>query len=443
MRQNQPRLPTLPEKVLLVNPPVYDTRFPWKQWQQPTRLLRMASYFKQHNVDVKLIDLLSAQVGKQITRKRLDMLNLDGLETSKWRYGMPATEFAAELGRLVTAGWRPDDVYVDCFTTFWWEGAAEVIERLHRTFESSHIFLTGTYPEYCLGHIARNIKHAEPVPEPFDGVDRYACDLSLYAERPAFAYLSFANGTVSADDIVEQITAYTEQGVRQFVFEEHGLVRNHACLYFTTLDRIAASGLKVKLFALGNIAPSDFRAYPELAVLLKNARYEQIWLADDRQSPVSPRLNEQLVDDYRVAADLCHKAGFAARTGAVVASICIGREGEDLAERAQLATLAAHHIGSIIYWAYQPDIEECPGVAPEMQNGKIFPLRSRNNKTYKDYMEVLGLASVLNSKYRGKTFDFMSENLISRLFRESMERRAWEPDEAVKGGIQLPLRVSR
>ena len=51
----------------------------------------------------------------------------------------------------------------------------------------------------------------------------------------------------------------------------------------------------------------------------------------------------------------------------------------------------------------------------------------------------MGLAVVLNAKHRSRTFDFSADGLIPRLLRESVERRGWDPDPSVKGGLKLPL----
>jgi hypothetical protein len=134
-------------------------------------------------------------------------------------------------------------------------------------------------------------------------------------------------------------------------------------------------------------------------------------------------------------------AGFRKRTEALNAGICIGRLGEDLAERALLITLVAHHMGSVILWPYQPAPAECPGVPLERQNGKLFPLREQNRLTYRDYLNLIGLSAVLNAKYRDCTFDFLSDGLVPRLFRASLERQGWDPPPEVKGSLQLPVLV--
>lgn len=42
-----------PERVLLVHSPVYDTRLNWGEWQQPTTLLRLATYWQAKGVQVQ------------------------------------------------------------------------------------------------------------------------------------------------------------------------------------------------------------------------------------------------------------------------------------------------------------------------------------------------------------------------------------------------------
>jgi hypothetical protein len=114
-----------------------------------------------------------------------------------------------------------------------------------------------------------------------------------------------------------------------------------------------------------------------------------------------------------------------------------------LDERARFLTLTSHALGSVIVWPYQPSLAECPGIDLEDINGKLFPLRQRNGATYRDYLNVLGLATVLNAKYREYTFDFLGGSLMERLFRDSLVREAWSPEENVKGSLRLPAPLPR
>lgn len=46
------------KKALLINPPIYDTRF-WDRWSQPYGLLRPARLLKNRGYRTELIDCLS------------------------------------------------------------------------------------------------------------------------------------------------------------------------------------------------------------------------------------------------------------------------------------------------------------------------------------------------------------------------------------------------
>ena len=429
------------ERVLLINPPVYDTRLHWAQWQQPTRLLRLGSFLRRSGAEVRLIDSLYNPSQQLLKRKRVALLDIEGLLIPKWRFGRPTSVIASDLTALKKAEWRPDKVYVECFTTFWWEGAAEVIQAVKRAFPNTRVVLLGAYPEYCPEHATKHTAADEIRTAPWPEISREPADLSLYSTPPSFAYLTLGHGTRSVDEILEEVTAAVAEDIGQFAFADEAIAARHGDLYCTVLEELAARSLNVKLFALGNIGASDLAREPALARLMKAAGYAQIWLSDDRATPIRATVDDQLVDDYEQAAERCHRAGYTQRTGVVVASVCLGRRGEDLEERARLATLAAHHIGSVIMWAYQPAPEECPEVSLEEQNGKLFPLREASGYSYRDYLDVLGLAVVLNAKHRDKTFDFLGEGLIPCLFRESIGRRAWDPDPDVKGPILLPVRM--
>ena len=210
--------------------------------------------------------------------------------------------------------------------------------------------------------------------------------------------------------------------------------------YSKVLDLLASRSLKVSLYALGNVSPSDLVAHPDLAKLMRRAGYKQIVFADDRENPLSEAADEDLVEAYRQVASLLHQAGFPQRTDVLVGSICIGRQGEDLESRAALATRVAHHIGSIIPWAYQPALNECPEIPLEGQNGKLYPLREQNGLEYRDYLDLLGLAAILNAKYREHTFDFLGDQLIPTLLRQSIANRGWDPSPEVKGTLALPAK---
>ena len=89
---------------------------------------------------------------------------------------------------------------------------------------------------------------------------------------------------------------------------------------------------------------------------------------------------------------------------------------------------------------YQPTPAECSPTLPlEMQNGKLFPFAEENQLSFRGYQDILGLAAVLNAKYRSQTFDFLGDGLISRLVRESLVTGSWNPTEII--GHDRPVTV--
>lgn len=376
-------------------------------------------------------------------REKVGELRLDGLTVNKWRFGTGKNAIRRDLNVLAKANWSPDKVYVECFSTFWWEGAQEFISVVRQVFPQCHVVLIGTYASLAPRHARSNTLADEVVTEPLDNSGCLPADFSLYPVPPAFSYLTLNGGSRSGEEVVEEIRAAKDLGIKRFVFAEDSIASHHLDLYMSVLERIVAANLKVKFYALGNIAPSDLVVQRDLALLMKRAGYAQIWLSDDRHSPVTSLPDEQLIENYRAVAELCRDAGFKRRANEVIAAVCIGRQGESLSERVRMAAYAAHHIGSVIFWAYQPRQDECDDMPLEAQNGKLYPLRHKNGHAYRDYLNVMGLAAVLNAKHRTNTFDFMGEGLISNLFRNSLERHAWEAADEIKGSIQLPMRVDK
>jgi hypothetical protein len=443
MPDDRARLPdSSAERVLLLNPPVYDTRIHWPKWHQPTTLLRLASHFLRAGADVRIVDAMHRGRTERLRRERVASLDLDGIVVHKWRFGVSNHGLARQLRELARSPWAPDQIYVECLTTFWWQGAAEVAELARRQFPQSHITIVGSYARLAADHARRYTVADEIRCEPWPGLSDLPAALSVYANPPAFSYVSVGDGQRSAEEVVDEIrVAATKHRVGHFAFLDHAVASRHPALYRSILEKLIDERIEVSFYAPGNIAASDLVAQPSLAGLMKRAGCVQIFFSDDRDAPPDPRVEGKIVDDYRKAAALCHEAGFRARTDALVGSVCIGRGGENIEQRARLATVVAHHIGSVILWPYQPPPDLQSAQALENQNGKLFPLRQENGLTYRDYAGLLGLAVVLNAKYRTRTFDFLGDGLVPRLFRNSLERRAWEPDPEVKGSLHLPVRM--
>ena len=52
-------LPRNASRVLLIHPPIYDIRIPWVRYVQPIRLLRLSTFFRNADADVRFIDAVA------------------------------------------------------------------------------------------------------------------------------------------------------------------------------------------------------------------------------------------------------------------------------------------------------------------------------------------------------------------------------------------------
>lgn len=421
--------------VLFVQPPVYDTRFPWGKWQQPISLLRYATKLKAAGGTVACVDALAGGKGSRLRKEKWGTLDLDGQRVDRWRYGRSRNELLKEMRKIAAGGTHPDRIVVECATTFWWRGVREVVELAAEVFPGVSVEVTGVYAAQAPEH-ARSVVGATPV-APAPETWATSPDWSLTGGKVPIGYLHTAGGTRTANDLLEDILAGSRLGLTLFAFAEHGLAGDHPDLLASVLrEVIARKPRRVAFVATGTIAPGELVAHPHLPKLMRQAGFRQIFFADDRALPAAAAA--EFVDLCHRAAALCHEAGFRARSDELAAGISLGRASEDLDERARLLTEVSHALGSVVVWPYQPDPGECPAMDLEDVNGKLFPLRHRNGATYRDYLNVLGLATVLNAKYREHTFDFLGDSLMARLFRDSLAREAWNPEETVKGSLQLP-----
>src|SRR5258706_15298255 len=106
-------LDSSPRRVLVFNPPVYDTRFPWSNWQQPISLLQLGTLLRRYGCDVRLIDTLYTKSDESLTRRRIRTLTREEISINYWRFGKLPSEILAQLEAFHREGWQPDEVCIE------------------------------------------------------------------------------------------------------------------------------------------------------------------------------------------------------------------------------------------------------------------------------------------------------------------------------------------
>lgn len=439
-------------RVLLVNPAVFDTKFLWARWQEPTLLAKISTHFKAIGADVRVVDATTDRKGPgRLRRERGRRFDMDGLPVFQWRYGESKPSLRRQLRGLSQERWLPDLVVIECFATIWWRGAREAAALARHAFPSARIIVVGCDSDLLetrdgVSPGKYESIRAEVISDLPLEIHKAAPDWMLGGRPPLLGYLSQASGLRSADAMVEDIETGLRAGVNTFAFCDPALVRHHSHVFERILEAVIAKKLRVRFVAPGTVAVHDFVDRLELLALMRRAGFRQIVFSDDRHAPVagpaSWEAERVMLESFAHVLPACVKAGFAQRTDAISATLSLGRPNENLMQRSAFLTAAAHVVGSVVLWPYQPTTAECLAAGlsrdRDLQNGKLFPLRHTSAASYRDYLNVLGLAVVLNSKHREHTFDFMGAGLIAGMFRKSLARRAWEPDASIKGGLRLP-----
>jgi hypothetical protein len=424
---------TYPRRVLLCNPPIYDTRFPWARFQQPVTLLQLSTLLKRLGCDMRILDALHTEPNTTLRRRRMRVFKRDDIPLNWWRFGQLPSELAAQLIAFKREKWEPDEVYIEGFTTFWWEGVAETVALVRKQFPHARVILFGSYPTLAPDQATQQSGADVLIVGQIEGLAGLPLDLSLYTSLPAFTYLSIGTELRCAQELVEEFfirvtPSRKSERVWQMAFADHDVVRRFPAQFRVVLEACIDHSCKVSFYALGNLHPHDLIEDPELASLLLRAGFKQLVFADDRNLPLSEEAREALLDDYRCAIERCIAAGYPQRTDALVASACLGRLGEDPAEVVAFMTKLAHIAGSLMVIPYQPAPAKCAPTLPlELQNGKLFPFAENNYLSFRGYQDILGLAAMLNAKYRSHTFDFLGDDLISRLARQSLVTESWNP----------------
>lgn len=448
-------------KVLLMNPPVCDYRLEWAKWHQPIGLLQIGAMLRSKGIDVKLLDCLHTS-SKQITRKKLGTEVISGFKFHKWRFGIPENDVRRKL-KEIKSNWLPDMVFITSLNSVWWEGVRDTVKVVQEIFPETPVYCGGVYPSAFPEHANQHI----PIPpnnffrDEVKLVQSFQPDLSLYDKPPKNAGLLFYDYSSSAtspsprpaNEIVDEITDKARLGVTNFAFFDEEIDPQHHDEFCTLLDSLSEIKLKNRRITLiGNISPKIVTQ--EIAQRLRRGYVKEVFFRCnlDFTNPTKIQYADT-IEDYEKATRLLEQNDFSSRTGDVTAMLVAGLPYENLAELTERTIKLAHSVGSVIIVPYQyhPLQDNHPLIqralsqnghfTPERWNSKLFPLAQLSGNKLDDYIELLRLTRLLNSKYRSVTFDFLGDSFTAELFRQSIYSEGYNPLEGSEEITKIDLRV--
>jgi hypothetical protein len=421
-------------KVLLVNPPVIDSRYPWVRWNQPLDLLKLGTVLSQErNCQVKLFDFM-LPTPKGIVPRRQSKIDddLPPGEPIRWHFGQPWEGFDTYLDKLVNRNWIPDSVWVTTLTSFWWQAVPLVADRVKNKLRRPAVVLYGNYPVLETIHAAQFCPNIDVVIKEYADLTPWSADFSLYGDqKPGFSALDLRSPCT-----VDEICHKYESGISHFVFFNDNLFESFDSRLRPILEDVVNQKWDLRFHGICGVQTRDFPL--DHAQLLADAHFTELHF----EQAFSPdgALDESL---YRAVMQACEHAGFVSRRGAgwesrsryLSAFLWIGRPEDDLDRLVWNALKLLQLVGMVIPKPYSPTpgtddyarvIAQVDWIEPEDVSPHRLPFAGLNGINRADYEDFYRMTAFLNNKVRGHTFDFLGDTYLAKVIRDSLTGRRWD-----------------
>lgn len=426
-------------RVLLINPPVVDSRYAWIRWNQPLDLLKLGTVLKQtHDCQVKLFDfMLPTPAGVVPRRQSRIEVDLPTNEPIRWHFGQSWETFDRYLEMLVSHNWIPDSVWITTLTSFWWQTIPLVADRVKNKLKRPPVVLCGNYPTLLTQHATQFCPNVDIVVEDHFDLSRWPADFSLYENQaPKFCALD-----LGSLDTLDELARSVARGISHFVFFNDDLFEAFDLRLKPILQEAITREWDIQFHGICGVQTRNFPV--DHARLLADAHFSELHL--------EPALGaDGTVDEslYRTVMRECEQAGFVQQRGAGWESrshylsgfLWIGRPDDEIAKLVWNALKLLQLVGMVIPKPYSPTPgtddyilleSQVDWIEPEDISPHRFPFAGRNGIEKADYEDLYRLTALLNHKVRNQTFDFLGNTYLAKIIRESLLGRRWDVSTGV------------
>jgi len=420
-------------RILLVNPPVIDSRYPWIKWNQPLDLLKLGTCLTEtRDCEVRLFDFMLPTPKGHVPRRQSKIVDdLPPGEPMHWHFGQPWEAFDAYLEELAGRNWIPDSVWITTLTSFWWQAVPLVADRVKNRLRRPTVVLCGNYPALETEHAARFCPNVDVVVREHLDLTRWPADFSLYGERK----LAFCALDVRSPKPVDEIDRAIRRGTFHFAFFNDNIFEDFDTRLKPVLQAVVKNGWKIWFHGICGVETRDFPV--DDAQLLADAHVSELHfeLALDENGTVDEPL-------YRDVMRACEEAGFVSRRGAgwesrshyISGFLWIDRPDDDLDKLVWNALKLLQLVGMVIPKPYSPTpgsddyawlTSQVGAIEPEDTSPHRLPFAGLNGIERSDYEDLYRMTAFLNMKVRAHTFDFLGDTYLAKVVRESLADRGW------------------
>ena len=422
-------------KVLLINPPVIDSRYAWIKWNQPLDLLKLGSLLVgNRGCEVRLYDFMLPSPKGTVPRRQAKLQDLPPDEPVHWQFGQPWKEFDDYLDTLKMQEWVPDSVWITTLASFWWQTVPVVANHVRNRLGHPQVVLYGNYPALEATHAARFCFGVDVIVRDHVDLSKQPADFSLYGERKLrFRALDLRT---PVDVLLAEIEDALGHDTSHFCFFNENIFRGFDNHLKPVLEEAVLREWELYFHGICGVETRDFPL--DHAQLLADAHFSELHF--------EPALTgDDLVDEplYRAVMQACQDAGFVSPRGAgwesrshyFSAFLWVGRPDDDLNKLVWNALKLLQLVGMVIPKPYSPSpgtkdyellVAKKKWVEPEDISPHRMPFAGLNGIERGDYKDLYRMTAFLNTKVRDHTFDFLGDTYLAQVIRESLAGRRWD-----------------
>ena len=419
---------TKADRILLVNPPVEETRYSWLRWNQPLDLLKLGAFLRAEvGCKVDLFDAMKPDDSGQVTENWLPSARryrlVGDMRYPMRRFGQPLSvlkEFLEEKSRTGRTA-RPTQVWITSLCSYWFETVAGACRVVRDWDKNSRIVLLGNYPRLLPDHARLSCAADLAVTKPQD-LSNVRSAFDLYGPSPPPFVAVGLEPRVSIPEI--QLAA--GRGVYHVAFFCDDICADDGRPFTEIVEKAKTFHRHLRFHVICGLHPQ--RLNQQVSNTLADRCVAEFHFEEARIG------NEFHADAYGRARSLLREAGFRSNDDRVSGFVWIGRPGEKLEEVVSRSFTVVDALGGLILKPFSPT----PGSPEHQQNAKylsklplqcwsphFFPFAELNGITRSEYHDLYRMAAFLYERVRSRAFDFLKGTLGANMLRDSLAREVW------------------
>jgi hypothetical protein len=423
------------DRVLLLNPPVEETRYSWLRWNQPLDLLKLASRLRSRvECGVELLDCMkpdeSGHVAEDWLPRDRRYYSVKGERYPMRRFGTSYGDLANQLTAMQGGKSRPTQIWITSLCSYWYESVAEVCRIIRQTLPDTEIVLLGQYARLMPKHAAEACA-ADYVVSKLPDLTQEPSAFDLYGDKqPPFVALQL-NPAVA----VAEVRVAVERGVLHFAFFEEDICRDDGEPLLEIVTKTKGLHKHLRYHFICGLDPA--KVTPTTAGVIAD---RQVAEAHFEEAEAGDELDVQA---YRQARAYLREAGMTEADNRLSGFVWLGRPGDRLEQIVLRSFDVLYHLEGLILKPYSPtpgspehrDNEDYLASVPYREwSPHFFPFAELNGITRGEYHDLYRMAAFLNEKIRDGSFDFLKGTLGAKMLRESLRREVWKLEPS-------PLRI--